>query len=233
MESLGDLVPLPSPFAPSELAADASVVRLLPTELAPSFLVTVLDGGDLREGDGDRDGLSSAPNEHPIEGALVRVEREERGGRVRLRNFLGEDEGRSVRSEPELLDLRVGETLAVVVGQGEVEARPLPGSEGEAEVSGARVEMKIVAIGEEEQLADVRGQGGSTASESGAVPPGQGDGEVGGEPGVAEEDVVLAGEGLSGGDERPAGGSPSIERLADGEVDEEAEVAHERGNRRG
>jgi hypothetical protein len=232
---LPDAISLPSPFPTAEPSTDPSVARFLPPEAAAPFEMGLLDPRDLLER--DRDGAQLLRvQEHPIQRALVGVERQERGGRVRGRSLPLDNKDRPGGGQHELLDLRDREHASVVVGKPKVEPRPLSEPEGEAEVARDRVEMQGIGVGAQEGAANVREGGGDALAEAAAMALVEGEGDVHGDTNMVEADAMVAGEGLRVSDERAASGRTDVVGVANALVDEEAKIAEkseDRGRKRG
>ncbi len=226
VKSLDDPGTLATALPPSEPPTDPTVPGLLPTETAPTDEVTVLDRGDLRERDDDGGGAVAIEGD-PIERPLVGVEGEDGRRLVGRWGRPFDDQDGTAKRQPDLLEGRASEDGAVPVGEAEVDARPLPGPEGEAKVTGLGVEMDGGVVGDEERPKDVGDATPATLADPTAVPLVEGEGGVGGGAGVGEVDLELAGEGLGEGGEGATSGEVLVERLADAAVDHEAEVVEE------
>jgi hypothetical protein len=107
MKARKDSIALPPALTVQELTADASVVRLLPGELASAVDMSLLEYSDLWERYRDRAG-GLGGDADPIEGALVGVEAEEgaRDVRGRGRDLVAEND--PLGGEVELFPAKTG-----------------------------------------------------------------------------------------------------------------------------
>jgi hypothetical protein len=216
-----DPVVLPSTFLPQELPRHPSVVRLSSLKIAASLGVAALHHPDLRKrnlngagfGWGDRD---------PIEGTLVRVERQEGGRLERLGDGLLEEEHDPRLRKVALLDSNVGasEDVPVIRGNPDEERAPLPRAQGEADLPRPAVEVERRPVRPQEWPSDVRNLREDSATKSNPVRFREREGDLGGDDGVLAGKLVderpVAGESGHG----TAGGLAGEKRFAKDLVDE-------------
>jgi hypothetical protein len=234
VEAGADPVPLPPTLPGEQPTLDPSVVGLLPSEEPSAGEVGRLDLAQLGEEDPNVP-CAARLDEHAVEGRLVGVEGDQRGGSVGLGDLFGIEEDQTTGVQVELGDsvVGVGEDPTVVVGDGDGEGSPLGATQGEAEFAGLRIEVELGGEGPQERGPDVGQPGRSAAAESLAVGASDPEGDLGGGDPHRAEEVEVAGAVPREAGELGAGGEPSGERLAEAEVDEEAEVVESQADGRG
>lgn len=103
MEPLVDPGSLPLTLAAAELAADTTVVGLLPPQATAADEVAVLERRHIGIGDADRSSRHGI-EQHSVQGTFVGVEREEGAGSIRFGRVLFEYERGPMSVHAQLLD---------------------------------------------------------------------------------------------------------------------------------
>ena len=209
----------PGSFLPEETAAHPSVMGFLPSQPSATDEVDRLDPRQLTQI--DLDGLSSRRSDvHAIEGAFVGVQGDQRRRNIRFRGLVLQKEGHSSRGDLELFDPDTGflEPVSMIGSQVDVERTPFTIPKRETDLAGLHVEVEPDGCGPKERFVEVGDAGVETASNSLAMGPGQGDGDLGGHDGMRTGQMVDEGPGAG----KPGTGTPrgltGVDQVAEGGV---------------
>jgi hypothetical protein len=166
-------------------------VGLLPGELSPALEMDRLDLSKLRVGNPDESILAGRDTD-AVERGFVGVEREQRGGPIRVGRGSLEEEEDLVGRDLELLDpnaLRL-ESFPMIGREADVKRTPFAVAKREPDFAGIDVEMEGGGRGAEEPLTNVGGSGVEALVESATITFGKGGGDAGSGDGVLSGELV-------------------------------------------
>ena len=232
MKAGPDPMSFASPLSVEKALLDPAVVRLLTAQEPPTGEVSGLDVPKLGE---EHPNVSHAVrcDLDSIERGLVGVECYDPGRGEGRGNRPLVDQHHSVPPQVHLGDpvKRVGENVAVILGNDDLEGRPFAPSEGEADFPGERVKVKGLHGGSHERSPHIRNTRFPTLSKTSAVTLRKREPDVSScetEPSV---EMSVEGQRTSEPGERASGGLLSDDRLPKALVDQRSIVVHERQDR--
>jgi hypothetical protein len=146
VEARTDPIPLPPSLPTQQPASKATFVGLLLAEKPPPTHGRELEFADLRKGDPYQPRRVFTCLD-TVQRRLVGIQGDERRGRVRFRDGLIEHEHDSAQADVDLGHpvVRVGQHLAMIVGDREGERSPLASAERQAQPTGSGSKWKELA----------------------------------------------------------------------------------------